>query len=177
MARRMYSESQLGKIVDAKLEGYDASIPTDLTASGDVIKLEHDTTPLGEGIHLKQIFGKHSLTGNGNIDLYIHHIMLGETAQFGEDNSSYACLNILSSSNLDVDSIQDLNALLGTTKRNILCSGAFIADDGSLHKSFQQLFWNGSYATSKFRAIVDPADVDAIPTTTLTHVHDVIITL
>lgn len=143
MARRMYSESQLNKIIDSKLEGYDASIPTDLAASGDVLKLEHDTTPLGEGIHFKQLFGNYTIFGEGNIDLYKHWIVL--TGATGN-----VCFFMFPSSmSIIADSVQDLDTLITTTTKTIGCSGTLKKEDGTL-LPIQGLIWEGKFATSRF---------------------------
>lgn len=143
MSRRMYSESQLNKMIDSKIEGYDASIPTDLNASGDVLKLEHDTTPLGEGIHFKQIFGNYSILGNGNIDAYKHWIVLrgpNDTGCFFMFPSSMSIL---------ADSVQDLDTLITTTTKTIPCGGILQKEDGT-RLTILALVWGGTFATSKF---------------------------
>ena len=150
MSRRMYSESQLNKMIDSKLEGYDASIPTDLLASGNELKLQHDTTPLGEGVLFKTLFGKHSLLGTGNVDLYTHYITL-ETAQSTiSQYSGTMILRVVSSSNLPVDSLAALNNLLHNTEKTIDCSGFFtIAERGKTYNIFN-IDWKGSVANSRF---------------------------
>lgn len=153
MSRRMYSESQLNKMIDSKLEGYDVSIPTDLNASSDVIKLEHDTQAIGEGIHLKQLFGKHSLIGEGNIDLYTHYITL-ETAQSAlSQYSGTIILRVVSSSNLQVDSLTDLNTLLHNTEKTIDCSGFFTKPAEEKTYNIFKIDWKGTVATSMFSYI------------------------
>lgn len=150
MARRMYSESQLGKLIDAKLAGYDSSIPTDLSASGNELKLQHDSTPLGEGVPFKTLFGNKSLLGTGNVDLYMHYVTL-ETAQSAlQQYSGTLILRLVSSSNLQVDSLTDLNTLLRNTEKTIDCSGHFtITERGKTYNIFK-LDWKGSVANSMF---------------------------
>ena len=150
MSRRMYSESQLNKMIDSKLEGYDASIPTDLLASGDELKLQHDSTPLGEGVLFKTLFGNKSLLGTGNVDLYTHYITL-ETAQSAlSQYSGTMILRVISSSNLKVNSLANLNTLLHNTEKTIDCSGFFtIAERGKTYNIFK-LDWKGSVANSMF---------------------------
>ena len=150
MSRRMYSESQLNKMIDSKLEGYDASIPTDLLASGNELKLQHDSTPLGEGVLFKTLFGNKSLLGTGNVDLYTHYITL-ETAQSAlSQYSGTMILRVVSSSNIPVNSLTDLNTLLKNTEKTIDCSGHFtITERGKTYNIFN-LDWKGSVANSRF---------------------------
>lgn len=97
--RKMYSESQLNSLINEGVGKLDKVIPTGLGASGDELYLEHDTKRLEdqENVHFKQLFGKHSLIGEGNIDLYYHTITFG---------SFHGML--LSSSQTPIDSPQDL---------------------------------------------------------------------
>lgn len=150
MARRMYSESQLGKIVDAKLAGYDSSIPTDLLASGNELKLQHDSTPLGEGVLFKTLFGNKSLLGTGNVDLYTHYITL-ETAQSAlSQYSGTIILRVISSNNLPVDSLTDLDTLLHNTEKTIDCSGFFTRTAEGKTYNIYKIDWKGSVANSMF---------------------------
>ena len=150
MSRRMYSESQLNKMIDSKLEGYDASIPTDLLASGDELKLQHDSIPLGEGVLFKTLFGKHSLLGTGNVDLYTHYIKLETPQSALSQYNGTLILRVVSSSNLPVDSLANLNTLLHNTEKTIDCSGFFtIAERGKTYNIFN-LDWKGSVANSRF---------------------------
>lgn len=148
--RRMYSKQMLEEIVDHKLEGYDASIPTDLLASVNELKLQHDTTPLGEGVLFKTLFGNKSLLGTGNIDLYTHYITL-ETAQSAlSQYSGTMILRVISSSNIKVDSLTALNTLLHNTEKTIDCSGFFtITERGKTYNIFK-LDWKGSVENSTF---------------------------
>ena len=150
MSRRMYSESQLNKMIDSKLEGYDASIPTDLLASGNELKLQHDSTPLGEGVLFKTLFGNKSLLGTGNIDLYTHYITLETSQSALQQYSGTLILRVVSSSNIPVDSLTDLNTLLHNTEKTIDCSGFFtITERGKTYNIFK-LDWKGSFENSTF---------------------------
>ena len=150
MSRRMYSESQLNKMIDSKLEGYDASIPTDLLASGNELKLQHDSTPLGEGVLFKSLFGNKSLLGTGNIDLYTHYITLETPQSALQQYSGTMILRVVSSSNLPVDSLTDLNTLLHNTEKTIDCSGFFtITERGKTYNIFK-IDWKGSAENSTF---------------------------
>lgn len=150
MSRRMYSESQLNKMIDSKLESYDASIPTDLLASGNELKLQHDTTPLGEGVLFKTLFGNKSLLGTGNIDLYTHYITLETPQSALQQYSGTLILRVVSSSNIPVDSLTDLNTLLHNTKKTIDCSGFYtITERGKTYNIFN-LDWEGTVAESRF---------------------------
>ena len=150
MSRRMYSESQLNKMIDSKLEGYDASIPTDLLASGNELKLQHDSTPRGEGVLLKTLFGNKSLLGTGNVDLYTHYITLETPQSALQQYSGTLILRVVSSSNIPVDSLTDLNTLLHNTEKTIDCSGFFtITERGKTYNIFK-LDWKGSVENSTF---------------------------
>ena len=148
--RRMYSKQMLEDIVDQKLEGYDASIPTDLLASGNELKLQHDSTPLGEGVLFKTLFGNKSLLGTGKIDLYTHYITLETPKSAIQQYSGTMILRVVSSSNLPVDLLTDLNTLLHNTEKTIDCSGFFtITERGKTYNIFK-LDWKGSVENSTF---------------------------
>lgn len=147
MSRRMYSESQLNKMIDSKLEGYDASIPTDLTAHDEagvsIVQLVHDGNAIGEGIPLKQIFGNNTLVGNGNIDLYNHHIGL-QGAQ-----NAVCFFTVVSSKNIIADSAQDLDTLIGTVGKTIPANGYLHKADGT-DVNIIAFQWMGTFAKSRF---------------------------
>lgn len=150
MSRRMYSESQLNKMIDSKLEGYDASIPTDLLASGNELKLQHDSTPIGDGVLFKTLFGNKSLLGTGNVDLYTHYITL-ETAQSAlSQYSGTIILRVVSSNNVPVDSLEDLNTLLRNTEKTIDCSGFFTRTAEGKTYNIYKIDWKGTVASSMF---------------------------
>lgn len=174
--RRMYSKQMLEEIVDHKLEGYDASIPTDLLASVNELKLQHDTTPLGEGVLFKTLFGNKSLLGTGNIDLYTHYITL-ETAQSAlSQYSGTMILRVISSSNIKVDSLTALNTLLHNTEKTIDCSGFFtITERGKTYNIFK-LDWKGTIANSTFGYIGEGLSEDE-STSLFTTATDVVETI
>lgn len=146
MSRRMYSESQLNKMIDSKLEG----IPTDLLASGNELKLQHDSIPLGEGVLFKTLFGNKSLLGTGNVDLYTHYITLETPQSALQQYSGTLILRVVSSSNIQVVSLTDLNTLLHNTEKTIDCSGFFtITERGKTYNIFK-LDWKGSVENSTF---------------------------
>ena len=87
-------------------------VPTGLTMDNDdKLYLTHDGKIISgqtNPVEFKTIFGNQSLHGTGNIDLYRHQISI--TAD------EYTCnLEVYSSSNLPVDSPQDLTTLLKPT--------------------------------------------------------------
>lgn len=65
--------------------------------------------------NLKTIFGNQSLVGTGNIDLYKHHINLIGTNETYDFKSGEIYIDVISSNNLNVDSLTDLKTLLGNT--------------------------------------------------------------
>lgn len=55
--RRMYSKAQLSALIDDKLNGYDASIPTELKQVGDYVYLANNGIIIEDsGIHITQIW-------------------------------------------------------------------------------------------------------------------------
>ena len=146
MSRRMYSESQLNKMIDSKLEG----IPTDLLASGNELKLQHDSTPLGEGVLFKTLFGNKSLLGTGNVDLYTHYITLETSQSALQQYSGTLILRVVSSSNLKVNSLANLNTLLHNTEKTIDCSGFFTKTSEGKTYSIFRIDWKGTVASSMF---------------------------
>lgn len=101
--RRMYSESQLRKFASEEAGKLNSIIPTDIGAKSDgaLILLhngkEIDSSPLP----MKQLFGKHTLTGEGNIDLYYHSISITNDGFIWSGS-------IISSNELPINSFQDL---------------------------------------------------------------------
>lgn len=77
--RRMYSKQMLEDVVDQKLEGYDASIPTDVVGDAQQnLHLVHDGNKLGEGVYVSKVFGQDILSAvpSGNIEVYDHYLAL-----------------------------------------------------------------------------------------------------
>lgn len=92
------------------------------------------------------LFGKHSIlvpkdSADANIDLYRHEISISD------EKGSYAYLTYISSSNLVVDSITDMNTLLGTTARSISCTGIIIIDRA--YNPIHAIAWTGTYSDSQ----------------------------
>ena len=101
--RRMYSESQLRKFASEEAGKLDKIIPTDIGAKSDgALILLHDGKEIDSNpLPMKQLFGKYTLTGEGNIDLYYHSITIVDTDFLWRGS-------IISSSDLNIDSPQDL---------------------------------------------------------------------
>ena len=160
MGRRMYSESQLNRMIDSKLDGHDARIPTDLAAddlpTASLIHLEHrsghSSVVIGDSVYLKKILGN-SIIGEGNIDLYNHNIKID--ARSGKIS---LCFTLVSSKSIQGNSAQNFEQLLGTTQKPISCSGYFRKQDGTEAGVFA-LDWKGTLATSKLY-LSDGAHVD-----------------
>ena len=117
--RRMYSESQLRKFAAEEAGKLDKVIPTDIGAKSDgALVLLHDgkeidSTPLP----MKQLFGKHTITGEGNIDLYYHSIHI-----WTEGSHEFEWYGSITSSNpLNIDSPQDLITV---------CTGKVVSGSG-----------------------------------------------
>lgn len=78
----------------------------------DKLQIEYTEEEMLSADNVKTLFGNQSIIGTGNIDLYRHQISL--TAD------EYTCnLEVYSSSNLLVDSVQDLTTLLKPTTNTI----------------------------------------------------------
>lgn len=146
MGRRMYSESQLNKMIDSKLKGYDARIPTDLAAddqpTASLIHLTHNTNVIGDSVYLKKILGN-SIIGEGSINLYNHHIKI-------DTNSGKIsfCFTLVSSKSITGTSAANFEQLLGTTQKPISCSGYLRKQDGT-EAGVLALDWKGTLSASK----------------------------
>lgn len=150
MGRRMYSESQINRMIDSKLNGHDARIPTDLASddlpNASLIHLEHrsgqSSVVIGDSVYFKKIFGK-SIIGEGNITLFNHHIKMD--ARSGKFS---CCFTLVSSSGLVGDSGKTLEQLLGSNNKPISCSGYLRKQDGT-EAGVLALDWKGTLAASK----------------------------
>ena len=160
MGRRMYSESQINRMIDSKLNGHDARIPTDLSAddlpTASLIHLEHrsgsSSVVIGDSVYLKKIFGN-SIIGEGSVDLYNHHIKID--ARSGKIS---ICFTLVSSKSIEGTNAQNFEQLLGTTQKPISCSGYFRKQDGTEAGVFA-LDWKGTLSASKLY-LTDGAHVD-----------------
>ena len=160
MGRKMYSESQLNNMIDSKLKGFNARIPTDLASedlpTASLIHLEQrkgsSSVVIGDSVYLKKILGN-SIIGEGSIDLYNHHIKID--VRSGKISFS---LTIVSSKSIQGASAANFEQLLGTTQKPISCSGYFRKQDGTEAVVFA-IDWKGSLSASKLY-LSDGAHVD-----------------
>ena len=160
MGRRMYSESQLNKMIDSKLAGFNARIPTDLASddlpNASLIHLEQrsgsGSVVIGDSVYLKKILGN-SIIGEGSIDLYNHNIKIDTRS-----GKLSFCFTLLSSKSIQGTSAANFEQLLGTTQKPISCSGYFRKQDGT-EASVLALDWKGTLSTSKLY-LTDGAHVD-----------------
>lgn len=156
MGRRMYSESQLNKMIDSKLAGFNARIPTDLEAddqpTASLIHLRNNSVVIGDSVYLKKILGN-SIIGEGSIDLYNHHIKID--ARSGKISF---CFTLVSSKSVQGTSAANFEQLLGTTQKPISCSGYFRKQDGT-EAGVLALDWKGTLSASKLY-LTDGAHVD-----------------
>ena len=145
MGRRMYSESQLNRMIDSKLKDH-ARIPTDLEAddqpNASLIHLKDNVGVIGDSVYLKKIFGK-SIIGEGRITLFNHHIKMD--ARSGKFS---CCFTLVSSSGLVGDSGKTLEQLLGSNNKPISCSGYLRNQDGT-EAGILALDWKGTLSASK----------------------------
>lgn len=150
MGRRMYSESQLNKMIDSKLKGFTARIPTDLASddlpNASLIHLEQrsgsSSVVIGDSVSLKKILGN-SIIGEGSIDLYNHNIKID-----ARSGGISLCLTVVSHNNQVASSDNGLNTLLGSTAKPISCSGYFRKQDGTEAGVFA-IDWKGTLSASK----------------------------
>ena len=153
MSRRMYSESQLNKMIDSKLEGYDG-IPTDVMV-GDAqqnLHLVHDGNKIGEGVYVSKVLGKDILSTtvpSGNIEVYDHYLA------FSGANKTICWFEVLSTYPETIHGtlstqIEKLNNMLGNTTRVILCAGVVKASDGTNPRNIIALNWRGTWDNSQF---------------------------
>ena len=160
MGRRMYSESQLNNMIDSKLKGFNARIPTDLASedlpTASLIHLEQrkgtSSVVIGDSVYLKKILGN-SIIGEGSIDLYNHHNKID--VRSGKISFS---LTIVSSKSIQGTSAANFEQLLGTTQKPISCSGYFRKQDGTEAGVFA-IDWKGTLSASKLY-LSDGAHVD-----------------
>ena len=150
MGRRMYSESQLNKMIDSKLQGFNARIPTDLASddlpTASLIHLEQrsgtSSVVIGDSVYLKKILGN-SIIGEGSIDLYNHHIKIDVRS-----GKISLCLTIVSSKSIQGNSAANFEQLLGTTQKPVSCSGYLRKQDGT-EAGVLAIDWKGTLSASK----------------------------
>ena len=161
--RRMYSKQMLEDVVDQKLEGYDASIPTDVVGDAQQnLHLVHDGNKIGEGVYVSKVFGKDMLSTvpSANIEVYDHYLTItgaNKTVCWFEVLSTYSGTihGILSTQ------IEALNNMLGNTTRVILCAGVIKASDGTNPRNIIALNWRGTWDNSQFYT----SDLSTVSTT------------
>lgn len=145
MGRRMYSESQINRMIDSKLKDH-ARIPTDLEAddqpNASLIHLRDDVGVIGDSVYLKKIFGN-SIIGEGRITLFNHHIKMD-----ARSGNFSCCFTLVSSSGLVGDSGRTLEQLLGSNNKPISCSGYLRKQDGT-EAGILALDWKGTLSASK----------------------------
>lgn len=150
--RRMYSKQMLEDVVDKKLEGYDASIPTDVVGDAQQnLHLVHDGNKIGTGTYVSKVFGKDILSSvpSGNIEVYDHYLTLVGA------NSTVCWFEVLSTYPENIHGTltsqkEKLNNMLGTTNRVILCYGVVKASDGTNPRNIIALNWRGTWDNSQF---------------------------
>ena len=147
MSRRMYSESQLNKMIDSKLEG----IPTDIVGDAQQnLHLVHNGNKIGEGVYVSKVLGKDILTvPSGNIEVYDHYLALSGA------NKTICWFEVLSTYPETIhgtltSQIEKLNNMLGNTTRVILCAGVVKASDGTNPRNIIALNWRGTWDNSQF---------------------------
>ena len=119
------------------------------------------------------LFGNHSIlvpkdSADTNIDMYLHSITIGKPNDTFLNGFTFL---LPSSSNLVVDSIQDLNTILGTTPRMIPVSGCYNPGTPVL---ITRLNWKGSFANSTI-ITTGGEEEDILPT--FTSIDDKVTTL
>ena len=148
MSRRMYSESQLNKMIDSKLEG----IPTDVVGDAQQnLHLVHDGNKIGDGVYVSKVFGKNMLSSvpSANIEVYDHYLTLAGA------NSTVCWFEVLSTYQETIHGTltsqkEKIDNMLGTTNRVILCYGVVKASDGTNPRNIIALNWRGTWDNSQF---------------------------
>ena len=148
MSRRMYSESQLNKMIDSKLEG----IPTDVVGDAQQnLHLVHDGNKIGEGVYVSKVFGKDILSNalSGNIEVYDHYLTITGA------NNTVCWFEVLSTYPETIHGTlstqkQKIDYMLGHTNRVILCYGVVKASDGTNPRNIIALNWRGTWDNSQF---------------------------
>ena len=148
MSRRMYSESQLNKMIDSKLEG----IPTDVVGDAQQnLHLVHDGVQLGTGTYVSKVFGKDMLSTSpsGNIEVYDHYLTINGA------NSTVCWFEVLSTYPENIHGTlstqkEKIDNMLGRTNRVILCYGVVKASDGTNPRNIIALNWRGTWDNSQF---------------------------
>ena len=155
MGRRMYSESQINRMIDSKLKDL-ARIPTDLAAddqpNASLIHLQDNIGVIGDSVYLKKILGN-SIIGEGSIELYNHNIKIDTRS-----GKISCCFTFVSTKSIAGTSAQNFEQLLGTTQKPISCSGYFRKDDGT-QASVVAIDWKGTLSASKLY-LSDGAHID-----------------
>ena len=148
MSRRMYSESQLNKMIDSKLEG----IPTDVVGDAQQnLHLVHDGNKIGEGVYVSKVFGKDMLSTSpsSNIEVYDHYLTITGA------NSTVCWFEVLSTYPENIHGTlstqkEKIDNMLGRTNRVILCYGVVKASDGTNPRNIIALNWRGTWDNSQF---------------------------
>ena len=144
----MYSESQLNKMIDSKLEG----IPTDVVGDAQQnLHLVHDGVQLGAGTYVSKVFGKDilSTSPSGNIEVYDHYLTINGA------NSTVCWFEVLSTYPENIHGTlstqkEKIDNMLGRTNRVILCYGVVKASDGTNPRNIIALNWRGTWDNSQF---------------------------
>ena len=89
---------------------------------------------------VKTLFGNQSIVGAGNIDLYRHNICFTSTDQ---DKIVKIRFIVISSKNVDVDSLADLKTLLGNTFTYPV-NGAYATGNSSVYEITETGFKEGT---------------------------------
>lgn len=150
--RRMYSKQMLEDVVDKELEGYDASIPTDVVGDAQQnLHLVNNGNKLGEGVYVSKVFGKDMLSTvpSGNIEVYDHYLT------FTGSNKTVCWFEVLSTYPDNIHGTltsqkEKIDNMLGTTTRVILCAGVIKASDGTNPRNIIALNWKGTWDNSQF---------------------------
>ena len=84
------------------------------------------------------------------VNFYTHYITLETAHSSLSQYSGTLILRVVSSSNLPVDSLTDLDTLLHNTEKTIDCSGFFTMTERGKTYNIFKLDWKGSVANSTF---------------------------
>lgn len=89
---------------------------TDPVDQYDLVNLQYFNANALTAGNVKTLFGNQSIIGSGNIDLYFHSIQIGGYIGLTQNGVTIR-FNIISSNNLNCNSLTDLDTILGTSIR------------------------------------------------------------
>lgn len=116
---------------------------------------------------VKTLFGDKNIVGTGNIDLYEHNLTITFTPDLGGYDPLTVYAKILSSNNLNIDSLTDLKTVLGNTFNEPLYGGKQIesSDYGvGLYMTEIALYWQLNGHSIQYKTWANVVITDTVTT-------------